>query len=228
MTKIIMPKDYEFAQKRMGVDVARFGNDSTAIAPRQGLRAFMIEEMRNARGNEVAARLALAKQNWDWETCFIDDGAGFGGAVIDSMIQGGFSPIPVNASGRADDSRYFNKRSEMHMRFAEWVKRGGCLPNIPRLKSEITAITYAFVNGKFRIVEKDQIKEIIGHSPDFTDAICQTFAWPEMPRNANINEASLPKGEFAGLGLSLEEAGVTGQNKNMRSEFDPFRVGAGV
>ncbi len=50
MNRIIMPQDYEFAQKRLGVDVARFGDDSTALAPRQGLRAFQIEEMRNARG----------------------------------------------------------------------------------------------------------------------------------------------------------------------------------
>ena len=153
MKRVILPAEYEFAQKRLGVDVARFGDDSTTLAPRQGLRAFVIEEMRNSRGNEIAARIALAKTRWGWESCFVDDTGGFGGSVIDSMLQGGLTPTPVNASGKADDSRYFNKRSEMHMRFADWVKRGGVLPDIPRLKSEITSISYTFVNGKFRIVE---------------------------------------------------------------------------
>lgn len=224
MNRIILPKDYEFAQKRLGVDVARFGDDSTVLAPRQGLRAFPIEEMRNARGNDIAARIMLAKSRWDWEVCFVDDGAGFGGNVIDSMRQGGLYAIPVTASGKADDPRFFNKRSEMHLRFAEWVKRGGCLPNIPRLKSEITAITYTFVNGKFRVVEKDHIKEAIGHSPDYTDAMCQTFAWEEMPRGMNINESTMPKGELNGLALDLQEAGVGNSQRNLKSEFDPFQM----
>jgi hypothetical protein len=228
MKRVVRVEDYEFAQKRLGVDVARFGDDSTALAPRQGLMCHQIEEMRNARGNEVAARVALGKQRWGWEVCFVDDGAGFGGAVIDSMLQGGLEAIPVNASGKADDPRYFNKRSEMHLRFSEWVKRGGCLPNSPRLKSEITAITYTFVNGKFRIVEKEQIKELLGYSPDYTDAICQTFAWAEMPRGSNINQASLPKDELSGLSLTSEELGITSHKGNIKSEFDPFREPAGV
>lgn len=223
MKRVILPKEYEFAQKRLGVDVARFGDDSTVLAPRQGLKAFQMEEMRNARGNEIAARIALAKQRWDWECCFVDDGAGFGGNVIDSMLQGGLNAIPVTASGKADDSRYFNKRSEMHMRFAEWVQRGGCLDNNPRLKSEITAITYTFVNGKFRVVEKDHIKELIGHSPDYTDALCQTFAWDEMPRGSNFNQATMPKGELAGIGMDLVEAGVSTHTRGARHEFDPFQ-----
>lgn len=223
MNRVILPGQYEFAQKRLGVDVARFGDDSTTLAPRQGLRCFEIEEMRNARSNEIAARIALAKNRWDWESCFVDDGGGFGGAVIDSMLQGGLTAIPVSPSGKADDPRYFNKRSEMHLRFSDWVKRGGCLPNIPRLKSEITAITYTFVNGKFRVVDKDQIKESLGYSPDFVDGICQTFAWPEMPRGSSIEQASLPKGELAGIGLDMQEAGV-GSGRNMKSDFDPFEV----
>jgi phage terminase large subunit len=223
MNRMLMPKDYEFAQKRLGVDVARFGDDSTVIAPRQGLRAFPMEQMRNARGPEIAARIALAKQNWDWEACFVDDTGGFGGAVIDSMLQGGMQPIPVNAAGKADDPRYFNRRSEMHFRAAEWVKRGGALPNDRDLKAEMTAVTYTFVNGKFRVMEKDQIKEIIGRSPDRFDALCQSFAWVDMPNGVKIDQASLPKGELYGLALDPEEAGIGQSKGNVKSEFNPFR-----
>lgn len=224
MHRVIMPIEYEFSQKRLGVDVARFGDDSTVLAPRQGLRCFGLEQMRNARGNEIAARIALGKQRWNWEVCFVDDGAGFGGNVIDSMLQGGLNAIPVTASGKADDPRYFNKRSEMHMRLADWVKRGGCLPDNKDLKAELTAYTYTFTNGKFRISDKDQVKDLIGRSPDYTDALCQTFAWPDMPRGTNINLASLPKGELNGLGLDLQEAGIGNSSRNLKSEFDPFEL----
>lgn len=224
MHRVLLSRDFEFSQKRLGVDVARFGDDSTTLVPRQGLMCFQIEEMRNARGNEIAARIALAKQRWDWESCFVDDTGGFGGTVIDSMLQGGMNAIPVNASGKADDPRYFNKRSEMHMRFADWVKRGGCLPKNSRLKAEITAMTYTFVNGKFRVVDKDHIKDLLGYSPDYTDGICQTFAWPEMPRGVNIDQASLPKGELSGLGLGLEEMGIGQKQRGAIHEYDPFEM----
>ncbi len=108
------------------------------------------------------------------------------------------------------------------MRFAEWVKRGGCLPNIPRLKAEITAISYTFVNGKFRVVEKDHIKELLGYSPDFTDALCQTFAWHEMPRGSNMPQVLLPKDDLYGIALTPPEIGMRNHGKVV-CEFDPFR-----
>lgn len=36
--------------------------------------------------------------------------------------------IPVHFSSPADDPRYFNKRSELYFRAAEWVKHNGSLP----------------------------------------------------------------------------------------------------
>ena len=56
--------EYDFSQKRLGIDVARFGDDSTVIFPRQGLVAFKPVQMRNAKSNEIAARVAAAKAKW--------------------------------------------------------------------------------------------------------------------------------------------------------------------
>ena len=75
------------AQKRLGVDVARFGNDRTVIFPRQGLMAFKPVEMRNARTNEIAARVAAAKIKWGSEIEAVDGSGGYGSGVIDSLIQ---------------------------------------------------------------------------------------------------------------------------------------------
>jgi hypothetical protein len=116
---------YEWAQKRLGVDVARFGDDRTVIFPRQGLASFKPIEMRNARTTDIAARVALAKSRWGSEVEFVDDTGGWGAGVIDNLLLGGISPIPVNFSGKATDPRYFNKRSEMYFLAAEWVKKGG-------------------------------------------------------------------------------------------------------
>lgn len=174
-------EDYNFSQKRIGVDVARFGSDSTVLFPRQGLLAFSPVEMRNARTPEIAARVAKAKKRWSSDMEFVDGSGGYGAGVIDALYQAGHAPIEVSFAGRPDDDRYKNKRAEMWFLMAEWVKRGGALPDEPRLLKELTSPTYTFQNGKFMLEKKEQIKERIGVSPDFADALALTFAMEEMP-----------------------------------------------
>lgn len=180
MKRHLTQDKYDFSQRRLGVDVARFGDDRTIIFPRQGLAAFKPAEMRNARSNEIAARVIMAKERWKSEMEFVDGTGGFGSGVIDSLLQAGVAAQEIHFSGKAIDNRYFNKRAEMWFEMAKWVKRGGALPYNPDLMKELTTVTYTLQNGKLRIEEKDQIKERIGSSPDLADALCLTFALPEM------------------------------------------------
>jgi hypothetical protein len=170
-----------FAQKRLGIDCARFGMDANVIFPRQGLFAGRPVELRGDRTEVIAARTMQAKAKWGSEVEFVDGTGGYGAGVIDAMLQGGGNPLEINFSGKAIDPRYFNKRSEIYFLMAEWVKRGGHLPNIPQLRKELPAITYTFQNGKFRVEEKEQIKKRLGFSPDYSDALALTFSLPEMP-----------------------------------------------
>lgn len=172
---------YNFSQKRIGVDVARFGDDRTVIFPRQGLAAFIPVEMRGARSNEIAARVMQAKAKWGSEVEMVDGSGGYGSGVVDSMIQAGGSPMEVSFSGKPIDNRYLNKRAEMWFLMAEWIKRGGALPNVPELVKELTTIQYTFQNGKFKLEEKQQLKDRIGFSPDYADALALTFAIPDQP-----------------------------------------------
>lgn len=183
MGKHLREPEYDFVQKRIGVDVARFGDDRSCLFPRQGLAAFNPVIMRNARSNEVAARVADAVTRWNAETVFVDVSGGYGAGVEDSLIQSGLSPIPVEFGGKATDQKYFNKRSEMWFKMADWIKRGAALPNIPELVRELTAPTYSFISGKFRLEEKDQIKKRLGFSPDLADALACTFAFPDLPKS---------------------------------------------
>lgn len=194
--------DYGHSQKRIGVDVARFGDDRTILFPRQGLVALKPVEMRNARSNEIAARIASAKAKWGSEMEFIDDTGGYGAGVIDSLLQAGIYSTPINFSGKAIDPRYFNIRAEMWFKMAEWVKRGGALPNVPELARELVVPTYSFQNGKFRLEEKDQIKSRLGSSCDFSDALALTFSIADQPAN---------------LGFPLNQ-----NVGKLQSDYDPF------
>jgi phage terminase large subunit len=203
MKRGLREQDYMYAQKRLGVDCARFGDDRTVLFPRQGLRAFKPVELRNARTNEIAARVMLAKSKWGSELEFIDDTGGFGAGVIDSLMQNGIAANGVHFSGKAIDQRYLNKRAEIWFNMAEWIKRGGCLPDLPELVGELTTPTYYFQNGKFQIEPKDHIKERLGASPDLADALALTFSLPDMPSST------------APLVVGLSE-------KRFKFEYDPF------
>lgn len=179
MKRSVFQDDIKFSQKRLGVDVARFGNDRTVIFPRQGLVAFKPVEMRNVRSHDIAARVMKAKYHWGSEVECIDGTGGYGSGVVDSMIQAGQTPLEINFAGKSISPKYANKRSEMWFLMIEWIKRGGCLPNIDSLVAELTAPTYTFINGKFFVEKKEQIKERLGFSPDLADALCLTFSLPE-------------------------------------------------
>ncbi len=181
MGKHLTEDQYDWAQKRLGVDVARFGDDRTILFPRQGLASFKWVEMRNARSNDIAARVLLARKNWEQEIDYVDGSGGWGSGVVDSLLLAKTSPREVNFGGKATDPRYFNKRSEMWFQMAEWIRRGGALYQDTQLARELTTPTYTLHGGKFRLEEKEQIKSRLGFSPDIADACALTFADPDQP-----------------------------------------------
>jgi hypothetical protein len=63
----------------------------------------------------------------------------------------------------------------------DWVRAGGSLPKDDQLLRELTAPTYTFHGGKFRLEEKDKIKARLGSSPDRGDALALTLAIPDTP-----------------------------------------------
>lgn len=204
----LQPQDYQFAQKRLGVDVARFGDDRTVIFARQGLNAQVGSNnpviMRNARTDQIAARIMLSKQRWGSELDLIDDTGGWGHGTVDQLIAAGHAPIAVQYHAPAIDPRYANRRAEMWMEMATWIRRGGALPDIPELIGELTTPTYVFVNGKFQLEDKKLVKDRLGRSPDLADALALTFALPEMP-----TQGHLPRG------LGAQPAFV-------QHDYDPF------
>lgn len=181
MARHLRVDQYDFSQKRLGIDAARFGNDKWVIFPRQGLAAFKPVEMRNVRSQQVSGRVQMAKNKWGSEREFFDDTGGYAAGAIDDLIAAGYSPTPVNFAQKAIDQRFYNARAEMQWNAAQWIKRGGALPYSPELLAEATAITYTFKRGKLIVEDKDQIKKKIGRSPNYWDALGLTFAEPDMP-----------------------------------------------
>jgi phage terminase large subunit len=173
--------EYSWAQKRLGVDVARFGDDRTVIFPRQGLASFHPAILRHQRTTEIAARVLLASSRWGAELVLVDDTGHWGHGVIDNLAATSLPVHAINYAGKAIDPRYKNRRVEFWLKGAKAIINGAALPPIPDMVPELTEPTYTFVNGVFVLEEKDQIKERLGRSPDLADAYFQTYALEDMP-----------------------------------------------
>jgi hypothetical protein len=167
----------------LGVDIARQGDDCSAIARRQGMVAFPIRLLKIPDTMHVATQVSNELDTHNADACFVDETGGYGAGVVDALRQIGRDPVGVQFGGSPLDARYFNKRSEMAFELSNWVKSGGALPHDPELAEELCAMTYAFQRDKFRLCEKSDIKSAIGRSPDRFDALILTFAFPVAPHS---------------------------------------------
>ena len=178
MKRTYTAEQFSTAPVVLGGDVARQGDDSSVIVKRQGLVAFPFRSMRIPDTMMVAQQFIMEKDKHEADAVFVDETGGYGAGVIDAMRQLGHDVIGVQFGGKPNDYRYFNKRSEMYFEMSKWVKSGGALPDDRELKEELCATQFVYQGDKFRIIEKEMIKDAIGRSPDKADSLALTFAMP--------------------------------------------------
>lgn len=183
MRRVITAVEYQQEAKVLGVDVARYGNDRTVLALRQGRVVFGPKVLRSMDTMQVAGQVALAADKHRPDAIFVDQ-ATFGAGVLDRLVQLGYPTIGVDFAAKpVTDARFANRRAEMWFRLAEWVKAGGALPDVPELVQELTTPTYQFDAHNHLLLEKKAaIKARTGVSPDIADAIALTFAQPVAHR----------------------------------------------
>lgn len=180
--RLYKPGEVEHAPRILGVDPARFGDDSSVIFPRQGLQAFDPLVFEGIDNMQLASKVAHKIQEWQPDAVFIDSGNG--GGVIDRLRQLGHDVIEVNFGGKASTHLYANKRAQMWFEMRDWITTGGAIPNIPELKQDLGAPTYKFNPSNQLLLEpKDDIKKRGLPSPDRGDALALTFAFPVHKRN---------------------------------------------
>lgn len=166
--------------KIMGIDVARYGDDSCSIAKRQGIQMFPFENRRGIDSLQGASWVNREWGSWDANAAFIDATGGFGSGWEDQLKVLGRAPIGVHFSSQAHDkTKFLNKRAEMAFDLVQWIKRGGALPGENhRLMRALVETTYSFQNDRMVLEPKEMIKAKIGYSPDDMDSAMLTFAEP--------------------------------------------------
>jgi len=163
--------------KVIGVDVARFGEDKTVIAIRQGRKVLELRRYRGLDTMQVAAKTVTAIREFNPTATFVD-GVGIGAGVVDRLRMLGHDIIEVNAGVRASDEKtYYNKRAEMGDRLRIAMTEGMDLPNDADLRKALIGIEYGFDSQeKMRLERKQDMKKRGLESPDDFDAIAYTYA----------------------------------------------------
>jgi len=166
----------------LGVDVSRYGSDSTIIVKRQGYKVFAPQKFRLMDNMEVAGKVVDTYRNLPAGRVIICvDGAGLGAGVVDRLKQLGLPVIDVQSAEKPYDTRtYANKRAENWGRMKDWLIAGGSIPKDPDLQKQLVSLEYG-LNKKLQILlqSKEDIRRHGGVSPDIADALAFTFSYDE-------------------------------------------------
>lgn len=173
------PGAWEYMPKVMGVDIARFGENSSTICVRQGRKVYDIEVLPKQDLMQTAHHVAEVMKRERPIQTFVD-GSGIGAGVVDRLRQLNFSVVDVNGGNSSLNPRYLNKRAEMWWTLKEYIEAGTCeLPKDGKLREELTSVEYDYTDkGRIRLDRKTDIMEKYGFSPDRADALAMTFAYP--------------------------------------------------
>jgi hypothetical protein len=187
---------YDFAPVILGVDPARFGDDRSVIAIRQGLVCRPFRVYTKVDNMALAAYVAQAIEDVQADAVFVD--AGNGAGVIDKLRQLGHEVVEVHFGGRPGKPRYVNKRAEMWYELRDWLMAGGCIPNDVALKQDLAAPTYKFDSqDRVALESKDELKARGLPSPDLGDALALTFAFPVVKERDLRRQAAVMAGHRA-------------------------------
>lgn len=198
---------YQHAPIALGCDIARSpAGDQTVFTVRQGLAVTYMKAYRGINTMQSANYIAELIESYKVDACFIDEGS-MGAGVIDRLRQLGYEPIAVNFGSKdVDRKKYFNKGAEMWNNMLKWMESGGCIPNDPELRDDLTAREYGYAND-FTCLQL-QSKEDMAVSPDKPDSLALTFAMPVSKRNYNRDRGR------------MQHAGVSSAGESEHNPFD--------
>ena len=167
---------YDYAPKVLGVDVARFGDDSSCVYLRQGIYSKLIYKIKDIDTHTLACKVATLYVEYECDEIFVDL-AGVGAGVFDYLFNHGYPAHGIEFGAKAAESIYFNKRAELWGRMREWIRNGGVLEDFEELESDLTVLMYEYdVRDRIKLERKESIKKRGYASPDNADALALTFA----------------------------------------------------
>lgn len=175
---------------RVGLDVARFGDDYCVLTFRRG--RVVLRQVKWGKssipGTYGRAKQEIKRYKMMPEQIAVDV-IGLGAGVYDLLAE---DPdffdsdretvcVAVNAALPMDNGEDYNLRAFMWRQMKDWLQAAS-IPNNPDLRVSLTGIRYGYRGGALLLESKDEMKARGLKSPDEGDSLALTFALPAKKR----------------------------------------------
>lgn len=167
-----------------GLDVARYGDDDTALAKRRG--NVLLEPVKSWKKLDLMQTAGRVYQEWretpaeSRPNAINVDVIGIGAGVVDRLRELGAPVRGVNVgeAPATDSARYMRLRDELWFKARDWFQARDCrLPRDDGLIAQLVQPKYKITSaGKLQVESKDDMKKRGVKSPDKADAFCLTLA----------------------------------------------------
>jgi hypothetical protein len=184
------PQDAKGPMTAIGFDVARGGIDKSTAARRHGSWFDQMVSVPGVVTNDGPKAAGFITPLVRDGACICVDAIGIGTAALDFIKGLRLLVFPVVASegstgmDKTGVLRFKNKRAEMYWRLREALDPTAlepiALPPDQELLGDLAAVRYKVVQmgqalAGIQIRDKDEIREVLGRSPDKGDAVAFTF-----------------------------------------------------
>lgn len=166
----------ETDKKYMSVDVARFGSDRSVVVIWSGLVVLEVFIYTKLSTTELSSQIReLIGKYGIHPSNIVVDSDGVGGGVADQIRGQNF----VNNSSPLHGQNYSNLKSQCYSKLAELFKENKISLNVmdPNVVDDLTQELLSVrlkdtdKDNKIAVHSKDEMKKILGKSPDISDAI---------------------------------------------------------
>jgi len=174
--------------KYISADIARFGSDTTTIIYWDGLRAMDIRQLVKKSTTWVAKEIEDMRQQYGVPLAnIIIDEDGVGGGVVDQLDCIGF----VNNSSALYGQNFNHLKSQCYFKLAEKINADLVFVNCEstdlrdRITEELEQVKQHNMDkdAKKQVLPKDEVKEMIGRSPDISDALMMRMYFELSPES---------------------------------------------
>lgn len=172
-------------QKFLTADIARFGQDKTVIYCWKGLKVYkaFYYDKQGLDVTSLKIKEILATEQIPYSHTIVDED-GIGGGVVDTVkgVKGFIAntrPFEIieSRTGKPISANFQNLKTQCYFRLAELINNhkvavrleDGFVKN--QIAEELQYVKQKHTDGKLALLPKSEVKELLGRSPDFSDAL---------------------------------------------------------
>ena len=164
----------------ISADIARYGSDKMVIMVWSGFRVMEIYSLEKSSITETAEAIKMLMSKYKVPLSnVIADEDGVGGGVVDIVKCKGFVNNSKPLKEESINVEYQNLKTQCYYKLAELIQSNKIYVDCHNadiqdtISKELEQVKRDKIDqdGKLRILPKEKVKELIGHSPDYSDAL---------------------------------------------------------